>query len=139
MDWRRTTASLQNSIHYNAPSISHPNDRVHTRQQEGTAAYVYSRNYRNFNPFLEGGGGALFFTPILDQGTAGPIGEVKQQIRVGALFGGGVAYEISPSFDIRAEYRGMVIKAPTFGVSYLSPVNAYYLISMPAIGIAYHF
>lgn len=129
----------ENSIKYHAPSIAHPGDRVHTRQQEATVAYVYSRNYKNFNPFLEGGGGAMFFTPILDRGTAGPVGEVKQQTRVGGLFGAGVAYEISPSFDIRAEYRGFVLKAPTFGVSYLSPINAYYVISMPTIGIAYHF
>lgn len=127
----------ENSIKYNAPSISHPSDRVFTRQQEGTAAYVYSRNYKRFNPFVEAGVGAMFFTPILNSGTT--IKDTKQQIRIGGLFGGGVAYEISPSFDIRAEYRGFVLKAPTFGVSYLSPINAYYMISMPAIGVAYHF
>lgn len=128
----------QNSIKYAAPSVSHPNDRVHDRQQETTVAYVYSRNYRNFNPFLEGGGGAMFFTPILDSSTTDQ-GQVKSTTRVGALFGGGVAYEISPSFDIRAEYRGFVLKAPTFGIPYLSPVNAYYVISMPTVGVAYHF
>ena len=31
------------------------------------------------------------------------------------MYGAGIAYEISPSFDIRAEYRGFVTKVPTFG------------------------
>ena len=43
--------------------------------------------------------------------------DVKQQTAVGGLYGGGIAYEISPSFDIRAEYRGLVTKVPTFGNS----------------------
>lgn len=128
----------QNSMKYRACSISHCYDRVSTRAQEATVAYVYSRNYKNFNPFVEGGGGGMFFTPILNNGTT-ILGQVKQTVGLGGLFGAGLAYEISPSFDIRAEYRGFVVKAPTFGVSYLSPVNAYYVISMPTIGVAYHF
>ena len=129
----------QNSERYAAPSIAEPNVRVHAKQQEFSAAYVYSRNYKNFNPFVEAGIGGLFFTPILDSGTTVGVGLAKSTTRPGGLFGAGVAYEISPSFDIRAEYRGFVAKAPTFGVSYLSPVNAYYVVSMPTIGIAYHF
>ena len=78
----------------------------------------------------------MIFTPILDSGTV-QQGVVKQTTSFGGLFGAGVAYEISPSFDIRAEYRGMVLKAPTFGISYLT-INKYYVISTPSIGIAYH-
>ena len=133
-------AFSQNSVKYNASSVAQPNQRVHSKNQEISAGYVYSRNYHNFNPFVEAGIGAIFFTPILDSGTAtGVGGSVKSQTRVGGLFGAGVAYEISPSFDIRAEYRGFVAKAPTFGITYLSPVNAYYVVSTPSIGIAYHF
>src|ERR1700733_1515612 len=44
-----------------------PNGRVHTRQQEISAAYVYNfRNFRNFNPFAEAGVGAMLFSPIKD-------------------------------------------------------------------------
>ncbi len=132
-------AFSQNSVKFHASPVAHANDRVHSKNQEFSAAYVYSRNYRKFNPFVEAGIGGMFFTPILDSGTATAALSVKSQTRVGGLFGGGLAYEISPSFDIRAEYRGFVAKAPTFGISYLSPVNAYYVISTPSIGIAYHF
>jgi outer membrane immunogenic protein len=114
-----------------------PNVRIHTRQQEITGAYVYNfRNYRNFNPFLEAGVGGLIFTPIRDYGTTNF--DTKQNTNIGALFGGGVAYELSPSWDIRAEYRGFVVKAPDFGLTNFK-TNRWEVISLPALGVAYHF
>jgi opacity protein-like surface antigen len=114
-----------------------PNVRIHTRQQEVTGAYVYNfRNYRNFNPFLEAGVGGLIFTPIRDYGTTNF--DTKQNTNIGALFGGGVAYELSPSWDIRAEYRGFVVKAPDFGLTNFK-TNRWEVISLPALGVAYHF
>ena len=126
----------QNSIKYNAASVALPNERVRAREQEISGAFVYSRTYRKFNPFVEGGPGAILFTPILNASTTNI--STKQTTGVGGLFGAGVAYEISPSFDIRAEYRGFVTKTPTFGISDFQ-TNRYYVISTPAIGIAYHF
>ena len=131
----------QNTIKYNVPSF--PNGQVHARQQEMTGAYVYSRTYGNFNPFVEIGVGGLIFTPILDSGTHEL--DARQNTNISGLAGAGVAYEISPSFDIRAEYRGFVLKTPDFGISSSSSTNAafktnrYYWQSMPTIGIAYHF
>lgn len=126
----------QNSLVYNAFSAGIPTFRVHERQQEISAAYVYSRNYKNYNPFVEGGVGGMLFTPFLDPGTTQR--DTRQTTSIGGLFGAGLAYEISPSFDIRAEYRGFVLKAPSFGVSALNS-NRYYVISTPSIGVAYHF
>lgn len=123
----------QNTIRYNNVSYG---GFVHARQQEISGAYVYSRTYGNFSPFAEGGIGGMIFTPIKDNGTSSL--DTRQNTNVGALFGGGVAYEISPSFDIRAEYRGFVLKAPDFGVSSFK-TNRYYVLSTPSIGIAYHF
>lgn len=126
----------QNSIKYNAPAVALPNNRVHSKNQEFTAAYVYSRNYKRYNPFLEAGVGGMFFTPILDQSTTQL--STKSNTSVGGLFGGGVAYELSPSFDLRLEYRGFVTKTPSFGITQFQ-TNRYYVISTPAIGVAYHF
>ncbi len=78
----------------------------------------------------------MIFTPIRNSGTN--LLDTKQNTNVGALFGGGVAYELSPSFDIRAEYRGFVVKAPDFGLTNFN-TNRYEVISMPALGVAYHF
>ncbi len=123
-----------NKIHY---LISNTNNYVvNTRTQEISFAYVRSFTYRKLNPFVEGGPGVLIFLPIRDAATT--TLDVKQQTGVGGLYGAGIAYEISPSFDIRAEYRGFVTKVPTFGYSQLD-TKRWYNISYPAIGVAYHF
>ena len=71
------------------------------------------------------------FTPILDNGTTQK--GLKQDLQIGGLFGGGVAYELSPSWDIRAEYRGFMMKAPTFGATDgLFTTNRYYILMTPS-------
>jgi outer membrane immunogenic protein len=114
---------------------------VHTLQSEISGAYVYNMNFKRYNPFAEVGVGAMIFDPIKDSGTTAGF-DVKRNTNIGALFGAGLAYELSPSFDIRVEYRGFVVKTPDFGVnsnglSYQT--NRYEVISTPAIGVAYHF
>ena len=115
-----------------------PNIRIHTRQQELSVAYVYSLNFRNFSPFAEGGVGALLLSPLADSGTN--EFSAKRNTNLGGLFGGGVAYELSPSFDIRAEFRGFVTKTPDFGLpGSIIKTNRYTVFMSPAIGVAYHF
>ncbi len=108
---------------------------INTRQQELSAAYIFGLTFKNYNPFVEAGAAAVIFTPILNNGTSRI--DAKQGTKVGGLFGAGLAYEISPSFDIRAEYRGVLVKAPSF----ISDFNSgrYEVVSMPSIGVAYHF
>jgi opacity protein-like surface antigen len=126
--------TYQNSIKY---TISNTNRYlVNTRTQEASAAYVYTFNFHKFNPFIEAGPAALIFLPIRNSGTTSL--DVKQQTTISGLYGGGIAYEISPSFDIRLEYRGLVTKVPTFGYSALT-TNKWYNIYEPTAGVAYHF
>ncbi len=123
---------------YETPSSNQTSYRIHTRQQEGTVAYVYSRTYRRFNPFGEVGVGALAFSPLQDYKST--TFDTKRNLRIGGLFGAGVAYELSPSFDVRAEYRGMVVKAPDFNLpGNVLTTNRYELVSIPTVGVAYHF
>ena len=124
----------QNSYKYRTSFL--PNGRIHGREQEISGAYVFNMNFRNFNPFLEAGVGGFIFTPIRDESTNQL--DAKQNTNVGALFGGGLAYELSPSWDIRAEYRGFVTKTPDFGYTTFK-TNRYEVISLPVIGVAYHF
>jgi opacity protein-like surface antigen len=112
------------------------NARIHSRMQEFTGAYVYSLNFKRYSPFAQIGIGTLFFTPVLDQGTNQL--DTKGNKGLAGLFGGGLAYELSPSFDIRVEYRGYLTKTPTFGEPNFQ-TNRYEVISAPAIGVAYHF
>ncbi|MGC2160494.1 MAG: outer membrane beta-barrel protein [Silvibacterium sp.] len=113
------------------------NNTIHNRFQEVSGAYVRSFVFRNFNPFLEAGIGGFIFTPIDDSKTNLSQG-VSENTNIGGIYGGGIAYEISPSFDIRAEYRGLIFKTPTFGIANFS-TGRYYNVSDPVIGIAYHF
>jgi outer membrane immunogenic protein len=125
--------TYQNKINF----YVNPNHyQVNTRTQEISAAYVRSFTYRKFNPFVEAGPGVFIFLPIRNSGTTNL--DVKQQTSVGGLYGAGIAYEISPSFDIRAEFRGFVTKVPTFGDNQFS-TNRWYNIYYPTVGVAYHF
>lgn len=115
---------------------------IQTRTQELSVAYVRSFTFKKFNPFVEAGPTALVFLPIRNSGTQ--TVDAKQQTEVGVLYGGGVAYEISPSFDIRAEYRAYVTKVPNFGLGSSNTTenlttNKWFNIYVPTIGVAYHF
>ncbi|HWA93731.1 MAG TPA: outer membrane beta-barrel protein [Terracidiphilus sp.] len=125
--------TYQNKFHY---YVNPNNYQVLVRTQEVSAAFVRSFYFRKFNPFVEAGPGALIFLPIRNSGTTNI--DVKQQVSVGGIYGAGIAYEISPSFDIRAEYRGFVTKVPTFGDSQFT-TNKWFNIFNPTIGVAYHF
>jgi outer membrane immunogenic protein len=116
--------------------------KILTRTQEISAAYVRSFTFKKFNPFLEGGPGVLIFLPIRNSHTTNI--DVKQQTSIGGMYGAGIAYEISPSFDIRAEYRGWITKVPNFGLGSGSSTanlstNKWFNISVPTVGVAYHF
>jgi opacity protein-like surface antigen len=114
---------------------------ITSRTQEISAAYVRSFTFKKFNPFAEAGPAAVIFLPIRNSGT-GAI-DAKQQTEIGGLYGAGFAYEVSPSFDIRVEYRGLVTKVPTFGLSssttFNLTTNKWWNMSVPTIGVAYHF
>jgi outer membrane immunogenic protein len=125
--------TYQNTIHF----FANPNNNnILVRTQEVSGAFVRSFVYKNWNPFVEGGPAGIIFLPIRNSGTQ--ILDAKQQTEVGALYGAGFAYEISPSFDIRAEYRGIVTKVPTFGQPQLN-TNKWWNMFQPTIGVAYHF
>lgn len=111
---------------------------ISTRQQEVSVGYVYTRNYRNYNPFAEVGVGVMQFAPIRDFNTQSL--DAKSQIALGGFFGAGVAYELSPSFDLRLGYRGFIVKAPSFKLENDNfKTGRYEVISMPTVGVAYHF
>jgi len=131
--------TYQNTFHY---KLNVNDYRVLTRTQEISAAYVRSFTFKRFNPFIEAGPGAMIFLPIRNSGTT--LIDAKQQTEIGGLYGAGFAYEVSPSFDIRAEYRGFITKVPTFGSGSGSSTanlstNKWFNIFVPAVGVAYHF
>ncbi|HZD47711.1 MAG TPA: outer membrane beta-barrel protein [Silvibacterium sp.] len=129
--------NYQYSQYANKYVTSFNNVRVQTRLQEVSAAYVYNFTYKKFNPFLEGGVGGYIFAPIEGSGTT--TLDAKRQTEIGFLWGGGIAYELSPSFDLRVQYRGITVKAPNFDLANYKTNRWYPVISEPAVGVAYHF
>jgi opacity protein-like surface antigen len=127
----------QNRQHY--ITNFQPTVGVHTRFEEYSAAYVYYFTYKKFNPFVEGGIGGFMYSPIDDEGTT--TLSVKKATNIGFLYGGGIAYELSPSFDLRIEYRALVEKTPTLPTTANPTFNTgqYYNVNNPVIGVAYHF
>jgi len=125
--------TYQNSIGF----YINPNHyKVLTRTQEISGAFVKSFVFKNLNPFVEAGPAGIIFLPIINSGTT--TDDTKQQTEIGGMFGGGIAYEISPSFDIRVEYRGLLTKVPTFSIPNAA-TNRWWWMSEPAVGVAYHF
>lgn len=124
---------------FDVPSAG--NLRAHTQFQEFSAEYVYSAfSWHNFFPFVEGGIGGYFFGIINDNKSSVGPSLFKSTTAIGVPYGGGVAYELSPSFDIRVEYRGIVVKAPDYGAQEnITHTGRYENISDPVIGVAYHF
>ena len=113
------------------------NYRAHTQLQEFSAEYVYSAfSYHNFFPFVEGGIGGYFFG-IINDSKSSENQTFKSTTAIGVPYGAGVAYELSPSFDIRVAYRGIIVKAPSMGSNF--GTGRYENISDPVIGVAYHF
>jgi opacity protein-like surface antigen len=136
--------TYQNKFSYCGPSFCGPTIpygiQVPARVQEISGAYVRSFVFKNWNPFVEAGPAGLIFLPIVNSGLK--TLDAKQQTEVGFMYGAGFAYEISPSFDIRAEYRGLVTKVPTFSVGTQSDnftTNKWFNMYEPTVGVAYHF
>jgi opacity protein-like surface antigen len=110
--------------------------RVYTALQESTLAYVRTIPFKNFNPFIEFGGGIQYFTP--GGGLRTTSYDTEQTEAAIFLFGGGVAYQLSPTWDLRMQYRGIVTSPQDFALKQFS-IGRRFIVSQPAIGFAYHF
>lgn len=117
------------------------NIRAHTQYQEFSAEYVfYPKAYGKFFPFIEGGIGGFMFGIINDNKSSYNTGILHSNTNIGIPYGAGVAYEVSPSFDIRVEYRGIVMRSPDMSAQEnITRTGRYTNINNPVIGFAYHF
>lgn len=105
--------------------------------------WIFSKKIGNLRPFFAGGVG--FF---IDEPTAPRIQQsstvtvpgygINDTTRIAWLYGGGVDYAFSEHLGIRAQYRGVMYKAPN--LSMLFPAQGVYTTtSEPMGGIFYRF
>jgi opacity protein-like surface antigen len=93
-------------------------------------------NTRVIRPYALAGGGALVFNPTDDAKTANP--GIDRQTKAAFVYGGGANFDITHYFGVRAEYRGLVYKAPDFKVENLNPDKVTHL-AQPSVGIFFRF
>jgi opacity protein-like surface antigen len=87
-------------------------------------------------PFALAGGGALVFDPAGNSG--GTFVGATSEARGAFLYGGGADYVFTRHFSFRAEYRGLVYKAPSFNVAGLN-ADSWTNAAQPSAGIVFRF
>ncbi|MGE5325158.1 MAG: outer membrane protein, partial [Actinomycetota bacterium] len=103
-------------------------------------------------PYALAGGGALFFRPTNSAlntlfGVGNTLGVSVNQTRPTFLYGGGVDIGLTRYMALRAEYRGLVFRAPGFDIPGLSGVpilgslasNNFTHMAQPAVGLVWRF
>jgi len=116
------------------------NFRVQATVTEYSGAYVFSPfQAGRTEPFLFGGAGALRFNPgtTYIDGFQAAFG-AAQQTSLAFLYGGGADYRFWRVFALRLQYRGLIYKAPDFGVQSLF-TGAKGHMAEPSIGLVMKF
>ena len=85
-------------------------------------------------PYALAGTGALIFDPRDSSLVAGS----DRQSKAVFLYGGGVNFDVTNHVGLRAEYRGLVFKAPDFNVDALNLDKTTHL-AQPSLGIFFRF
>ena len=111
---------------------------LQTDFHEATGALVvhFPVHVRGVNPYALAGGGALVFRPT-QQAQAAFTG-AQIQTRGAFVYGGGVDFNITNHYGLRAEYRGLVDQVPDFTVGSLT-TNKWTNISQPSVGFFFRF
>ena len=112
--------------------------RVPSNVHEATAAFAVTPpvNLMKLKPFFLAGSGALVFDPRNNAGAS--ISGAQRQAKAAFLYGGGVDYELTHHLALRAEYRGLVYKAPDFNIAALNADKVTH-VAQPSAGIVIRF
>lgn len=126
---------------------------VQTNVQELTGAAVLTPgSSHRVRPYLLAGGGALFFHPTNSGintllGIANSVGVNVNETRPAFLYGGGVDFDLTRYMALRAEYRGLLFKAPGLDIPGLSGIpvlgsltsSSFTHMAQPAVGLVWRF
>lgn len=108
-----------------------------TNINEATAAYVLAlRPATRLKPFVLAGGGALIFSPTSTFNNT--ASGANMQTRPTFLYGGGADYKLFGGVALRLQYRGLLYKAPNFGVTNFT-TDSWGHMAEPSAGVAFNF
>lgn len=122
----------RNTQSYSGVAPVHIQANVH----EITGAAVVKLPLGKLQPFALAGAGALVFDPTNNPG--GTFATVGQETKAAFLYGVGADYRLANHFSLRGEYRGLVYKAPSFGIASLD-TNGFTHVAQPSAGIVFRF
>jgi opacity protein-like surface antigen len=88
----------------------------------------------SIRPYALAGAGALIFDPT-NKFTVDGVG---RQTKATFVYGGGVNFDLTRNFGVRAEYRGYVYKVPDFTLSNLNLDKVTHL-AQPSVGFFFRF
>ncbi|MBZ5721785.1 MAG: porin family protein [Acidobacteriia bacterium] len=134
LDWGHT----QNHQQYLSAGFNY---RIQSTVNDITGAYVFSLplKFHKAEPFVLVGGGIVSFNPdsvTIDSNPAF-IGELRQT-RAAFVYGAGFDYPVYRRLAVRAQYRGLLYRAPDFGVSTLfTGANGH--TAEPSVGVVFRF
>jgi opacity protein-like surface antigen len=120
----------------NATLTGRLNVQADVHQATGALVVTVPHSILKFNPYVLAGAGALVFDPT---GKAGEfVPGAQYQARAAFLYGGGVDYNLTRHFALRAEYRGFVYERPDFGLQALHSSSTTHT-AQPSAGIVFRF
>jgi outer membrane autotransporter protein len=143
-------AWMRNSQSFNILNIG---SGIQTNVQELTGAAVLTpgSNHR-VRPYLMAGGGAVFFHPTNSAintllGLGSNVGVNVNETKPAFLYGGGVDFDLTRYMALRAEYRGLLFKAPGLEIPGLSGIpvlgsltsSGFTHMAQPAVGLVWRF
>jgi len=100
------------------------------------SAVVKLPGFARVQPYALAGGGALLFNPTSNAG--GSFVGASEQTQGTFLYGVGADYVLAKHWSIRAEYRGLVYKAPSFNLAGLD-THSWTHTAQPSAGIVFRF
>jgi opacity protein-like surface antigen len=109
---------------------------VQANIHEFTGAFVahIPVNILKIRPYALAGAGALVFDPTDKFVLAGS----ERQTKPAFVYGGGVNFDVTHNFGVRAEYRGLTFKVPDFSLGALNVDKVTHL-AQPSIGFFVRF
>lgn len=105
---------------------------IDTHSHELSAAYVVRFPMRRVTPFALAGVGGLIFNPRDVQGAT-------TEARAAFVYGGGADFSLTRRFFMRAQYRGLLYKSPTYDLSVLSGTGRVTHTAEPSLGFGWRF
>jgi outer membrane immunogenic protein len=105
---------------------------VKSYSHETTGALVYRVPFKKLNVFALAGAGAIVFNPK-------DIAGVDYQARAAFVYGGGADYDLTHRLFLRAEYRGLVYKSPTYNIAGLAGADHTTHRAEPSVGLGFRF